>query len=144
MNSFKRVRAFQILLEFGSVGFWEGGGGGETGVPEQKPVGAKERSNNNLNPHMASTPGFEPGSPLRHPRDYWTLSWKPSTISKPGRSDSKRFGVLDCADIRRANETIVREYHSIYLRENGRYVQKWHSLAKMAKIHLCWANILMK
>ena len=32
---------------------------------------------------------------------------------KPGRSDSKRFGVLDCADIRRANETIVREYHSI-------------------------------
>ena len=28
MNSFKRVRAFQILLEFGSVGFWEGGGGG--------------------------------------------------------------------------------------------------------------------
>ena len=25
MNSFKRVRAFQIELEFGSVGFWEEG-----------------------------------------------------------------------------------------------------------------------
>ena len=34
-------------------------------------------------------------------------------MCKPGRSDSKRFGVLDCADIRKANETIVREYHSI-------------------------------
>ena len=58
MNSFKRVRAFQIELEFGSVGFW---GEGKTGVPGEKPLGAKERTNNKLNPHMASTPGFEPG-----------------------------------------------------------------------------------
>ena len=69
------------------------------------------RRRRDLNPgHIGGGQGL---SPLRHPRDYWTLSWKPSTISKPGRSDSKRFGVLDCADIRRANETIVREYHSI-------------------------------
>ena len=34
MNSFKRVRAFQIQLEFGSVGFW---GEGKTGVPGEKP-----------------------------------------------------------------------------------------------------------
>ena len=26
-----------------------------------KPLAAKERTNNKLNPHMASTPGFEPG-----------------------------------------------------------------------------------
>ena len=26
-----------------------------------KPLGAKERTKNKLNPHMASTPGFEPG-----------------------------------------------------------------------------------
>ena len=58
MNSFKRVRAFQIELEFGSVGFW---GEGKTGVPGEKPLGARERTNNKLNPHMASTPGFEPG-----------------------------------------------------------------------------------
>ena len=35
-NSFKRVRAFQIELEFGSVGFFLGGGAGgvgKTGVP---------------------------------------------------------------------------------------------------------------
>ena len=30
-----------------------------------------------------------------------------------GRSNSKRFGVLHCVDIRRANETVVREHHPI-------------------------------
>ena len=50
MNSFKRVRAFQIELEFESVGFR---GEGKTGVPGEKPLGAKERTNNKLNPHMA-------------------------------------------------------------------------------------------
>ena len=33
----------------------------ERGKPEEKPLGARERTNNKLNPHMASTPGFEPG-----------------------------------------------------------------------------------
>ena len=33
MNSFKGARAFQIELEFGSVGFW---GEGKTGVPRSK------------------------------------------------------------------------------------------------------------
>ena len=46
MNSFKRVRAFQMELEFGSVG-----------VPAEKPLGARERTNNKLNPHMAWTSG---------------------------------------------------------------------------------------
>ena len=58
MNSLKRVRAFQIELEFESVVFC---GEEETGVPGEKPLGARERTNNKLNPHMASTPGFEPG-----------------------------------------------------------------------------------
>ena len=58
MNSFKRVPAFQVKLEFGSVGFEEGG---KPDVPGEKPLGAKERTNNKLNPHMASTPGVEPG-----------------------------------------------------------------------------------
>ena len=77
MNSFKRVRTFQIELEFGNVGFfpppckarekrpgdevvgfW---GEGKSGVPGGKPLGAKERTNNKLNPHMASTPGVKPG-----------------------------------------------------------------------------------
>ena len=30
-------------------------------VPGGKPLGAKERTNNKLNPHMASTQGLEPG-----------------------------------------------------------------------------------
>ena len=32
-----------------------------TGIPGEKPFGARERTNNNLNPHMALTLGFEPG-----------------------------------------------------------------------------------
>ena len=55
-NSLKRVRVFQIELEFGSVSFL---GEGKTGVPGEK--WRKERTNNKLNPQMASTPGFEPG-----------------------------------------------------------------------------------
>ena len=36
----------------------------EKGKPEyqeKKPLGARKRTNNKLNPHMASTPGFETG-----------------------------------------------------------------------------------
>ena len=35
-------------------------GEGKTGVPGEKPLRAKERTNNKLSPHMASTPEFEP------------------------------------------------------------------------------------
>ena len=48
MNSFKRIHGFQIELEFGSAGFW---GEGKTGVHVEKPVRARERTNNKLNPH---------------------------------------------------------------------------------------------
>ena len=49
-------------------------GRGKPEYPGEKPLGAKERTKNKLNPHVASTPGFEPGhsgekqalSPLRH------------------------------------------------------------------------------
>ena len=58
---------FLVELEFGNVGFW---GEGKTGVPGEKPLGARERTNNKLNPHMASTPGFEHGP-------HW---WEVSTL----------------------------------------------------------------
>ena len=48
-NLFKPVHVFQIQLEFGSVGFL---GAGKTRVPREKPLGAGERTNNKLNPHM--------------------------------------------------------------------------------------------
>ena len=73
MNSFKCVRAFQIEVEFGSVGFC---GKGKTGAAGEKPLGARDRTNNKLNPHMDSTPRFELAShiggrqvlsPLQHP-----------------------------------------------------------------------------
>ena len=48
---------FLVELEIGSDGFWEAG---KSGVHKEQPLGAKETTNNKLNPHMASTPGFEP------------------------------------------------------------------------------------
>ena len=42
---------FLVELEFGNVDFW---GDGKTGVPGEKPLGEKERTNNKLNPHMES------------------------------------------------------------------------------------------
>jgi len=44
----------KIELAFGYVGF---GGEGKTGVPREKPLGTRTRTNNKLNPHM--TPGGE-------------------------------------------------------------------------------------
>ena len=43
-NLLKRVRAFQIELESGSVGFLRER---KTGVPGEKPLGARERINKN-------------------------------------------------------------------------------------------------
>ena len=54
-------------VEFGNVGFW---GERKTGVAGEKPLGARERTKNKLNPHMASTPGFEP-------RPHW---WEASAL----------------------------------------------------------------
>ena len=44
---------------------------GKTGVPEEKPLGAKTRTNNKLNPHMTPSPGIEPGP-------HW---WEASALS---------------------------------------------------------------
>ena len=46
-----------------------------SGVPGEKPLGAKVRTNNKLNPHMASTSGFEPGP---HWREASALTTAPS------------------------------------------------------------------
>ena len=72
MNSFQRVRAFQMELEFGSVGFC---GEGKTGVSGEKPLGVRERPNNNLNPHMVSAPGF------KHGPDGWEASAHCATLA---------------------------------------------------------------
>ena len=52
------MRALQIELEFESVGFEERR---KLEYPEEKPLGARKRTNNILNPHIASTQGFEAG-----------------------------------------------------------------------------------
>ena len=67
-NVFKCVSAFQIELECGSIGFlrrWE------NRSARIKPLGARERTNNKINPHMASALGLEPGP-------HW---WKASALT---------------------------------------------------------------
>ena len=46
-------------------------GTGKTTVPGEKPLGARERTNNKLHPHMGSMPGFEP-------RPHW---WEASALT---------------------------------------------------------------
>ena len=48
---------FLVELEFGNVGLWREG---NTEVLGEKPLEAKERANNKLNPHMTSMRGFKP------------------------------------------------------------------------------------
>jgi len=55
----KVLTIIQIELEFGNVGFW---GEGKTGVPREKPFGARKRTNNKLNPHTPPGPGIGPGA----------------------------------------------------------------------------------
>ena len=56
-------------LEVRSVGFFLGEG--KTGVPGEKPLGARTRTNNKLNPHMTPSPGIEP-------RPHW---WEASALT---------------------------------------------------------------
>ena len=62
-NSLKRVRAFQIELEIGRVGFR---GEEKTGVPGEKHFGAKERTNSKLNIHMVLTQATLVGGECSH------------------------------------------------------------------------------
>ena len=55
-------------LEFGSICF---GGEGKTGVPGEKPLGARKRTKNKLSPDITSTPRFEHGP-------HW---WKASALN---------------------------------------------------------------
>ena len=55
----KCLTIIQIELEFENVGFL---GEGLTGVPGEKPLGARKITNNKLNPHMTPGPGIEPGT----------------------------------------------------------------------------------
>ena len=48
----------KIELKFGNVCFW---GEGKTGVPGEKPLGARTRTNNKLNPHITAGPGVVHG-----------------------------------------------------------------------------------
>ena len=65
-------------LKFGRAGFREEG---NTGVPGQKPLGAGEKTNMEINSPMASTPGLEP----------WSNWWEASAFFSPPRYPSVHF-----------------------------------------------------
>ena len=56
-GTFETYTSPGIELEFGNVCFW---GEGKTGVPGEKPLGARKTTNNKLNPHIASSPKIDP------------------------------------------------------------------------------------
>ena len=57
------MKWFLVYLIPGRIGIWKSWfvRRGVNRSTWRKPLGAKERTNNKLNPHMASTPGFEAG-----------------------------------------------------------------------------------
>ena len=56
-NSFKGIRAFQVELKIWKCWFlWRE----DNQTTRRKTLGAGTRTNNNLNPHMTQSPGFEP------------------------------------------------------------------------------------
>ena len=65
------VHCVQIEIEFRNVGE------GKTGVPGEKPIGARTRTNNKLNPHMTPSPGIDPG---QHWREASALTTAPSLL----------------------------------------------------------------
>ena len=91
---------FLVELEFENVGFWLGQG--KAGVPGEKPLGARERTNNKLNTHIWRwrrdlNPGHIVGrrvlSPLRHP-------CPPRTRKRTGKwSQEFLFLINVCASI---------------------------------------------
>ena len=99
---------YLVELAFGNVGFWEEG---KTGVPGEKPLEARWRTNNKLNPHMASTPGFEPGPhwweasalttalPLLPRKKPWTLSYSALMSSWSGPVDVKKWNTSDLTNL---------------------------------------------
>ena len=64
-----------------------GGGGGKTRVPGVKPLGAKKRTNNKLNPHMTPGPGIESGT---HWWEANALTTAPSLLVENGDEHSAR------------------------------------------------------
>ena len=59
-------------------------GEGNTAVPGENVVRVKERTKNKLNPHMASTPGFEPGPT---PGPHW---WEASALTQEQTKTTNR------------------------------------------------------
>lgn len=53
-----KMRKDPIEFEFGNVDFW---GEAKTGEPEEKPREAELINNNQLNPHVATSPKSNPG-----------------------------------------------------------------------------------
>ena len=93
MNSFKRVRTFQIELEFGSVVFW---GEGKPEYPEKNLSEQRREPTTNSIHIWLQRRGLNPGhfggrrvlSPLRHPCPT-TFICEPSRLCNPFRTGTR-------------------------------------------------------
>ena len=73
-------------------------GEGKTGVPGEKPRGARTRTNNKLNPHMTPSPGIEPGP-------HW---WEVSALTSAPSLLPLFVIVTALTDLKDWNEQVVK------------------------------------
>ena len=94
----------KIELKFGCVGFC---GEGKTGAPGEKPLGARTRTNNQLNPHMTPGPGVEP-------RPHW---WEASALTTaPSLLPQRSVRVLNIKETRKTKGGLIsgRAYNPMH------------------------------
>ena len=88
-------------LEFGNVGFW---GERKTGVPGKKPLGAEKRTNNILNPHIASSPRTDPAP---HRWEASALTTAPSVLPVVKLPQISNNVTSDCQTVPTTNYNIT-------------------------------------
>lgn len=103
---FKRVRAFQKEWEFGRVSFR-----GEENIVVP---GANELTDSKLNPHMVSTPGYEPGP---HWWETNALRLAPIQVSPDDNKDNDNDN--DDSDVDHADDNYDDDDVNVDVNDNG-------------------------
>ena len=114
---------------------------GKPEYPEKKTLGAKERTNNKLNPHLVSMPGYEPRphwwerqalSPLRHPL-------LPSTTLSKAIFLSTNVGLFAYLNMLICLFLFGNIQHPDHVRDDNYYV--WTFCRLISVRSLFWSNL---
>ena len=107
---------------------------GKTGVPREKPLGARERTNIKLNLYMASTPGFEP-------RPHW---WEASALITAPRcfpKRKKRNKPLKSIDLVKRKFTAIKQFKiQPFRRVRVSFRSRWVFLRPSQDEEVKWAS----